>query len=83
MARISVRELKEERVGEVKLWSMDQHRVRIGAQKLFAGWTSEWKVDNHCLEGLQCKDAEVRVALGREEPPPNKPVSKKVEGAGS
>lgn len=33
MARISVRELEGERVGEVKVWSVDQHRVRIGAQK--------------------------------------------------
>lgn len=35
-AKVSVRELEGERVGEVKLWSIDQHRVRIGAQKLFA-----------------------------------------------
>lgn len=32
MARASVRKLEGESVGKVKLW--DQHRVRIGAQKL-------------------------------------------------
>lgn len=37
VTRVSVRKLEGDRVGEVKLRSIDQHRVRIAAQKRFAG----------------------------------------------
>ena len=32
MARVSVRQLEVERVGEVNLWPIYQHGVRIGAK---------------------------------------------------